>query len=64
MEVGQGPNWGCSAKEKKIIKPITVVARSKAWNVFAHSDTGLWALIPLEASMSVCAFSVCLCCPV
>jgi hypothetical protein len=22
MEVGQGPNWGCSAKEKKIIKLI------------------------------------------
>jgi hypothetical protein len=20
MEVGQGPNWGCSAKEKKILK--------------------------------------------
>jgi hypothetical protein len=20
MEVGQGPNWGCSAKEKKVIK--------------------------------------------
>jgi hypothetical protein len=20
MEVGQGPNWGCSAKEKKIVE--------------------------------------------
>jgi hypothetical protein len=20
MEVGQGPNWGCSAKRKKVIK--------------------------------------------
>jgi hypothetical protein len=25
MEVGQGPNWGCSAKEKKYIKLVDIV---------------------------------------
>jgi hypothetical protein len=23
MKVGQGPNWGCSAKEKKIIEIVS-----------------------------------------
>jgi hypothetical protein len=26
MEVGQGPNWECSAKEKKIVAVVTFVA--------------------------------------
>jgi hypothetical protein len=24
MEVGQSPNWGCSAKEKKIRSPLNI----------------------------------------
>jgi hypothetical protein len=40
---------------------VTVAARSKAWTVFVRSNTGI---IPLKAWMSVCAFILCLCCPV
>jgi hypothetical protein len=30
MEVGQGPNWGCSAKEKKVVVVVVVAAATIA----------------------------------
>jgi hypothetical protein len=43
---------------KKVV-PITVAARTEAWNVFDLSDTRiLWVRIPLEAWMSICLYSV------
>jgi hypothetical protein len=38
--------------------PITVDALSKAWTVFALSNTGSWVRIPLEAWMSLGVFCV------
>jgi hypothetical protein len=35
--------------------PITVAARSKAWTVFARSNTGIVGLNPTQG-MDVCAF--------
>jgi hypothetical protein len=41
-------------------QPITVAARSKAWNVFAHSNTGIVGSNPIQG-MDVCLrlFFVC-----
>jgi hypothetical protein len=39
-------------------RPITAVARSEVWTVFACSSTGVVVRIPLEAWMSVCVYSV------
>jgi hypothetical protein len=36
-----------------------VAARSKAWNVFARSNTGIGFRISLKAWISVCVYSVC-----
>jgi hypothetical protein len=44
-----------------ITRAITVAARSKAWTVFVHSNTGI--VSPLEEWL-LCAFILCLCCPV
>jgi hypothetical protein len=38
MEVGQGPNWGCSAKEKKI-KQKAVATQS---NTGDEKEPGAW----------------------
>jgi hypothetical protein len=38
-------------------EPITVAERSKALNVFAHSNAGI-----LGSNSTVCAFILCLCC--
>jgi hypothetical protein len=38
--------------------PIIVAAWSKAWTIFARSNTGSWVRIQLETWMSVCFYSV------
>jgi hypothetical protein len=38
--------------------PITLVARSKAWTVFAGSNSGIVGSDPTQAWMSVCVYSV------
>jgi hypothetical protein len=45
MEVGQGPNWGCSTKEKKIPTQVTplhrsnrLMARDFAWYANSHQE--------------------------
>jgi hypothetical protein len=38
-------------------QPITVVARSKAWNVFARSNTGIVGSNPTKG-MDVCVYFV------
>jgi hypothetical protein len=38
-------------------KPIAVAARSKAWNVFAHLNTGIVGSNPTQG-MDVCVYSV------
>jgi hypothetical protein len=52
MEVGQGPNWDYSAKEKKR-------GRSQwARGLRLDPKLGSWARIPLKAWISVCAYCV------
>jgi hypothetical protein len=70
MEVGQGPNVGCSAKGKKMglflinggrmsPQPITLAARSKAWTVFARSKAGIVGSNPNRGmDVCVCVYSV------
>jgi hypothetical protein len=67
MEVGQGPNWGSSAKEKNIISYI--VGQSKCPLGLRHGlsspaqTVGSRARITLEAwvyvCVCVCVYSVC-----
>jgi hypothetical protein len=57
MEVGQGPNVGCSAKGKKNTtqKPITVAARS----IFACLNAGIVGSNPTQSmDICVCVYSV------
>jgi hypothetical protein len=59
MEVGHGPNGGCSANGKK--KQFKADHSGRA--VYART-LGSWVRIPLKAWMFVCAFILCLFCPV
>jgi hypothetical protein len=51
---------------KKRESPVTVAALSKAWTVFAYTDTGIVGSIPAQGMDIWCvyAFILCLCCPV
>jgi hypothetical protein len=44
-------------------EPTTVAARSRVRNIFARSDTGIVCSNPTRGT-DVCAFILCLCCPV
>jgi hypothetical protein len=58
MEVGQGPNWGCSAKEK-INKSRLQWQRGLRHELSSPAQImGSWVQIPLEACMSLCVYSV------
>jgi hypothetical protein len=48
------------------VQPVTVAARSKAWNVFARSDARIVGPNPTQGMDVWCvyAFILCLCCPV
>jgi hypothetical protein len=47
MEVGQGPNWGCSAKEKRILKlmerctPVEYTHLPNAFSDILHTSFSL-----------------------
>jgi hypothetical protein len=62
MEVGQGPNWGCSAKEEE--EEMYTVSRSQGLRGLRHESSSLartlgsWVRIPLKAWMFVCVYSV------
>jgi hypothetical protein len=45
---------------KYIFKPVTVAARSKAWNVFARLNTGIMGSNPARG-MNVCLRLFCVC---
>jgi hypothetical protein len=51
--------WMCIfSDDMSTAEPIAVAARSKAWTLFAHSNTGIVGQIPHKAWMSVCVYSL------
>jgi hypothetical protein len=61
MEVGQGPNWGCSAKEKKYFKDVIFVYVFLGSYNFQYAVTHLILvgyLVVLYGSVFVSSFTV------
>jgi hypothetical protein len=61
-EANHNPVRNFNIQHWKNTKPITVVARSKAWTVFGRSTTGIVGSNPTRG-MDVCVRLFCLYCP-
>jgi hypothetical protein len=45
MEVGQGPNWGCSAKEKNCNRDVQLIQSSSLEPIFISHASRLYVTI-------------------